>query len=416
MVATPSLQRWVCALLVALMAMGPASAVVDDPAKDATPTHSVFTLFRSANMANADKLASGIGFHSFRIPAVVTTSTGRILAFAEGRRHDNRDFGDINLVFKRTKTTTDNGAAIGDWEGLQEVVGKGNGTWGNPTPVVDGNTIYLFLSWNAAEYSQGGGDELPNGYITKPIDKTWEGRRHLYLTQSTDDGKTWTDPVDLTRELTPANKAWDAVGPGNGIVLTTGEVVVPADGRNIIGRGSPGKRTWTYQPLSGAGSEGTIAETFDGKLYRNDRAGKADNYRKVARGNLSSFSSFSLDTGLPDPACQGSTLVYNRDDTNGPARILFMNSAHADRRVFMRVRISYDDDAAKWNYGRELRDFPVSGAGDEGGYSSMTKTRDFKIGALVETDWQNGATGDKNSRAIVWRRFNLSWILNGPRG
>lgn len=401
-------------LLLALLAAGIASANVPDPAKDAAPYHKVYALFRSANMAGADKLSSGIGFHSFRIPAVVRTNTGRILAFAEGRRHDNRDFGDINLVYKRTKTTNNHGADLDDWEGLQEVVGKGPGTWGNPTPVVDGDTIYLFLSWNSGDYSQKGNDILPNGQKTKPVDATWEGRRHLYLTQSTDDGKTWTDPVDMTKQLTPDGQAWDAVGPGNGITIRSGELVIPAHGRNIIGRGAPGKRTWSYQKLAGAGSEGTVVQTPDGKLYRNDRAGKEDDYRKVARGSLTSFSGFSLDGGLPDPSCEASTMLYNLKDPKGPARTIFLNSAHKDSRRHMRVRISYDNDAKKYNYGRKLSDAAISGAGHEGGYSSMCKTADYKIGALVETDfYQTDGTKD-DYRAIVWRRFNLSWILHGP--
>lgn len=416
MANTSGLFRWLFATVFALLAVARPSAVanVDDPAKDANPYHKGFALFKSANMANADKLPSGIGFHSFRIPAVVTTSTGRILAFAEGRRHDNRDYGDINLVYKRTKTTTDNGAEPSDWEGLQEVVGKGDGTWGNPAPVVDGDTIYLFLSWNSGAYSQKGGDTLPDGTVTKKIDTTWEGRRHLYLTKSTDDGKTWSEPEDVTKELTPDGQAWDAVGPANGIVLTSGELVVPAQGRNLVGTGEPGKRTWKYQALSGAGSEGTVVQTQDGKLYRNDRAGGDDGYRKVARGDLESFSAFSLDDGLPDPGCEGATLLYNRKDDSGLSRVVFMNSANKDSRRHMRVRVSYDDDAAKFNYGRELSDAPISGAGNEGGYSSMTKTKDWKVGALVETDFYQSGGSKKDNRAIVWRRFNLSWILNGP--
>ncbi|RYO77000.1 hypothetical protein DL766_000609 [Monosporascus sp. MC13-8B] len=427
------------ALLVVLSATI-AIASVDDPAKDATPYHKGFAPFRSSNMGGADKLPNGVGFHSFRIPAVFRTASGRILAFAEGRRHDNRDFGDINLVFKRTKTASDHGESLSDWESLQEVVGKGAGTWGNPTPIVDvshllrsrctalediltwgapfprqdGNTIYLLMSWNSGGYSQNAGDILPNGQKTKKIDETWEGRRHLFLTQSTDDGKTWSEPVDMTEQLTPSGQAWDAVGLGNGIVISSGEVVVPAQGRNIIGRGQPGNRVWSYQSLQSAGSEGTVAQTPDGKLYRNDRAGKADNYRKVARGTLSSFSQFTLDSGLPDPACEASTFLYNLKDGKGPARLLFLNSADKDSRRHMRVRISYDADAKKFNYGRKLADAPIAGAGHEGGYSSMTKTADFKIGALVETDFSQTDGSKDDYRAIVWRRFNLSWILNGP--
>lgn len=405
--------RWLQGIALWALLTPLSQANVPDPAKDATPYHKEFVLFRSANMASPDKLSSGIGFHSFRIPAVVTTSTGRILAFAEGRRHNNRDYGDINLVYKRTKTTSNHGAAPGDWESLKEVIGDGAGTWGNPTPVVDGKTIYLFMSWNGAKYSQVGGMTLPDGTKTKSIDSTWEGRRHLYLSQSTDDGATWSKPVDVTNKLTPANRAWDAVGPGNGIKLTTGELVVPAQGRNLIGRGPSGNRTWTMQVLPGAGSEGTIAQTPDGKLYRNDRF--SGGYRKVARGTLTSFGSFAQDGGLPDPGCQGSVLLYNRADSKGPARTIFMNSASKTSRRAMRVRISYDSNAAKYNFGRELANAPVSGAGNEGGYSSMTKTADFKIGALVENDFYNDKGGEKSYRSITWRRFNLSWILNGPR-
>ncbi|KAK9493142.1 glycoside hydrolase family 33 protein [Lipomyces doorenjongii] len=408
------MKQWLATLTVVTVAAFLVCAVVDDPAKHANPYHKEFTLFHSANMASPDKLASGVGFHSFRIPAVVRTSTGRILAFAEGRRHNNKDFGDINLVYKRTKTTTDNGENPGDWESLREVVGIGPGTWGNPTPVVDGNTVYLFLSWNGGGYSQQGGDVLPDGTITKKIDSTWAGRRHLYLTASTDDGNTWSTPQDMTTALTPGGWAWDAVGPGNGIKLTSGELVVPAMGRNIVGRGTPGSRTWSLQRLSGAGSEGTIVQTPDGNLYRNDRPSRAG-YRKVARGTLAGgIGDFAADSGLPDPACEGSVLLYNLASPAGPARTIFMNSASTTSRRQMRVRISYDANAAKFDYGRKLSDAPVEGAGHEGGYSSMTKTADYKIGALVESDFFNDGSGPMSYRAILWRRFNLSWILNGP--
>lgn len=232
--------------------------------------------------------------------------------------------------------------------------------------MVDGSTVYLFRSWNGGGYNQPGKDTLPDGSITKPIDTTWAGRRHLYLTVSTDDGNTWSTPKDVTTTLPPQNWSWDAVGPGIGIKLTTGELVVPAQKRNLIGRGPTGNRTWTMQEVAGGGSQSTIAQTPDGGLYRNDRSpGKT--YRKVARGTLSGFGTFSEGKGPPDPACEGSVLLYNHADS-GPVRTIFINSASQSSRRQMRVRISYNQDVARWDFGRELVNAKVSGAGYEGGY------------------------------------------------
>jgi sialidase-1 len=95
--------------------------------------------------------------------------------------------------------------------------------------------------------------------------------------------------------------------------------------------------------------------------------------------------------------------VYNLADDKGPARLVFLNSAHKDSRLFMRVRISYDADAKKFNYGRELKDAPIKGVGNEGGYLSMTKTGDFRIGALVETDFYETKGSKDDHRTIVGR-------------
>jgi sialidase-1 len=75
----------------------------------------------------------------------------------------------------------------------------------------------------------------------------------------------------------------------------------------------------------------------------------------------------------------------------------------------MRVRISYDN-ARTWPNSRPLSEGPKpAGAGTEGGYSSMTKTADDRIGALVESN----LNVNNSARSIIFRKFNLSWILHG---
>lgn len=395
----------------------PSLSAVDDPAKDAPQQHTAYVLFQGGHRESLN----GITYHSFRIPAIVRTNAGTLLAFAEGRVKSNQDHGNINLVYKRG---VNNGATASDWSGLKEAVGAGMGTWGNPTPVVDRatGTIWLFLSWNAADKSLGGGTNPDTGEPTSPI-RQW-GERRVYAMKSTDDGLTFTGldgssrPTDLTEALLPKTKAdgstwaWDAMGPGAGLYTSGGALVIPAQHRNIYS--TDHGRTWKVQKLAEGTGEATITELADGTLYRNDRPGgttwaEIAKRRFVARGGLDSgFTPFTPDDTLLDPKNQASVLQYNND---APARTIFLNSASTEVRTKMRVRLSYDG-ARTWPVSRPLSDGPSApGAGTEGGYSSMAKTSDYRIGALVES---NLDVGDRTSaRSIVFRKFNLSWILHG---
>jgi hypothetical protein len=84
------------------------------------------------------------GYCTFRIPAIVTTTKGTVLAFAEGRRNNIFDTGDIDLVYKRSE---DNGKT---WSKMKIVWDETLNVCGNPSPVVDKTTgtIYLLCCWN----------------------------------------------------------------------------------------------------------------------------------------------------------------------------------------------------------------------------------------------------------------------------
>src|SRR5690606_35962131 len=71
------------------------------------------------------------GHKSYRIPAIVALSNGDLLAFCEGRVHGSADFGDINIVLKRSSNRGKT------WSALQTIVDADTLQAGNPAPVVD---------------------------------------------------------------------------------------------------------------------------------------------------------------------------------------------------------------------------------------------------------------------------------------
>ena len=403
---------------VALVAV--AAALMTSPAAHASAgTHSETLLFDGGG---GEEL-NGVPYHSFRIPSLVRTASGSLLAFAEGRVATNHDYGNINVVYKRS---TDGGAT---WSGLRQVVGATQATWGNPTAVVDQatGTIWMAMSWCPPGYGQASDTD------TTPITE-WDQRK-VFLSNSTDDGLTWTTPVDMTETLKPKTRgdgaAWvhDAVGPGVGIQTSTGRLVIPAWHRDIYS--DDHGATWKDQVITDAAtgaeqdgtSEGTVLELADGRLLRNDRAvatvWDTAKRRWVARGTIEDgFTAFAPDPALLDPDAQGSIMRYN---TASPSRIVFLNSASTVNRRNMTLRISYDE-AKTWPISRQLDDAPLpawSGLGSgnvaEGGYSSIVKLTYggvYGVGALVEVN-ENIDDSATSHRSIVFRTVSLSWILNG---
>jgi sialidase-1 len=346
-----------------------------------------------------------VSYHSFRIPSIIRTNAGTLIAFAEGRVCTASDYGNINLVYKRS---FDHGVS---WGPLQEVVGAGQGTWGNPTAVVDADTgtIWLFLSWNAEDKSEKGD---PNPCDGSPTSAVGPGDRPVKMTASTDDGGHWTTPVDLTTDTQPPGMAWDAVGPGVGIQVTVGtspgRLVVPATGRNIYSDDQGA--SWTFAPVPDGTGEATIVELSTGELLRNDRAVKnvwdTAKRRWLSRGTIAGgFEDFFPHGDLLDPRVEGASLRYSVH----PHRLVFLNPASTVGRCKMRVRLSYDDGVT-WPLSRQLRDEAPTDAQcelDPDGYSSLARTADSHIGALAERAQGGG------HRGIEFHRFNLSWIVDG---
>src|SRR5690606_22809056 len=127
------------------------------------------------------------GFQVYRIPAIVTANSGRLLAFAEARKlRSGGDSGDIDMV---VKLSDDNGKT---WGSMITIWDEGLNTCGNPVPIVDEVTgkIHLLLTWNNGADDWG---TLTNG--------TGEDTRRVYYTSSDDEGATWSTPKEITESV-----------------------------------------------------------------------------------------------------------------------------------------------------------------------------------------------------------------------
>ncbi|HTM49415.1 MAG TPA: sialidase family protein [Bryobacteraceae bacterium] len=331
------------------------------------------------------------GYHTYRIPALITTSRGTLLAFVEGRRQSRSDSGDIDLLLKRS---FDRGKT---WSKAQVIADLGADTIGNPAPVVDRRSggIILLLTRNPGEVTE-----------KQIIDSAVETTRTVWISRSADDGATWTPPVEITASVKEPEWTWYATGPGAGIQLESGRLVIPCD--HIV-KGSKARhshviysddrgKSWKIGGIADEKTnESAVAELRDGSLLLNMRSYQGDNRRRIAisRDAGLTFSKAEPDPALIEPVCQASLIRAVRPGKKSDGRLLFSNPA-ALKRVRMTVRLS-PDDGKTWPVSRVLHEGPAA-------YSSLAVLNDGTIGILYER-------GEHDSyEQITFARFPLAWL------
>lgn len=388
------------------------------PAESARSSASSPSSASSSSVASASSAATGFeqqvlfkasqdpGYACYRIPAVVKTTKGTLLAFAEGRVNDCSDAGDIDIVLKRS---TDGGRT---WGPLQ-VVNEGAGdTHGNPAPIVDRETGRVVL---AETYNTGRTD---GRNCDVPCDRT------PHMQHSDDDGRTWSEPRDLSDEILPAHwNSWYATGPVHGIQLTRGRhagrlvfgvntetwngsrvsanhaaLIVSDDGGDHWRIGA--SDSW---PIADDGtfrqkpSEMTMTEGADGTILVSGREqdGTDLGHRTQAFSRDGGDSFTSPFRALPDlytPQVQGSTLRLGN-------RILLACPGDPDRRRTMMVRSSYDGGRT-W----DSVDRGTVVTTDWSGYSDMVGIGGSTVGLLYE----GGAVDARDE--IRFARFTEDWL------
>ncbi|HEY9161158.1 MAG TPA: exo-alpha-sialidase [Desulfomonilia bacterium] len=315
----------------------------------------------------------------YRIPSMLTMKDdlGRdiVIAFAESRADVMLDWGDIDLVMRRS---VDGGKT---WGSIQVLVDAGGHTAGNPCPVFDRDTRTLWLPYC--------------------IDN-----KEVWMMKSTDFGKTFSKPFQITKELGLELKCDSSplcmeygTGPGTGIQLNNSRLVVPAyffgpsikRGAHVIYSDDHGK-TWHKGKDLGIGEEPQAFVMADGTLNMNCRY-KRCQPRQVGLsrdGGKTWFKQYP-DNALIDAETQAS--IISLPGTSG--NIIFSNPAGCARGN-MTLRMSLDDGVT-WPFSREVYNGPSC-------YSQLCTLPDGEVLLLFETgkyDYREG---------LMLVRFPPGWL------
>lgn len=321
------------------------------------------------------------GVHTYRIPGIVTSKKGTLLAVYDIRYKHAGDLpADIDVGLSRS---TDGGET---WEAPRVIMNFGTGDpkegVGDPAILVDDRTGRI---WVAAIWAHGG-----HSLRTSKSGLKLGESGQFVLSYSDDDGKTWSEPRNITPEIAP-DKDWRIVfnGPGGGITTRGGDLVFAAqywDAENmphatLVFSRDRGE-TWKIgKPARSNTTEAQVVELSDGSLMLNMRDNRGGSRAvSVTKDFGETWTEHpSNRKTLPEPVCQASLLRL--DWTSGKekkGRLAFLNPNVTRGRYNMTLQIS-EDDGLTWP--RKLRLYDPNCYG----YSSLTLIGDEHLGALYET-------------------------------
>jgi sialidase-1 len=341
------------------------------------------------------------GHKSYRIPAIIRLSNGQLLAFAEGRVRGSGDFGDINIVLKRSN---DQGKT---WSNITTVVNYDSLQAGNPAPVVDDTDPAfpqgrIFLFYNTGNNHEG---EIRKG----------NGLREVWYKTSADGGQTWSEAVNITKQVHRPNQPsinpaynykddWRSYAntPGHAMQFTSGKY----KGRILVAanhsQGNPSHQFEDYfshvfytddhgktfrlgETVNMPGSnEATAVEISGNGLMLNARNQKGDIKARivaVSKNGGETWDRIFFDKKLPDPVCEGSILsIGNRKGKN---TLAFCNAADTLYRDNLTLRISLND-GCDWPIAIPVDKSTNPEKGDYTAYADIVKVSKHEIGVLYE--------------------------------
>jgi sialidase-1 len=357
------------------------------------------------------------GYWNYRVPGILSTPLGTVLATAEARRGRGGDWDGNDVLLCRS---LDGGRT---WEPSQVVVGceqYGPGPVSNFVMVAAGDTVHALYCHNYAR---------------------------VFYTCSTNDGETFSDPVEITAAMEPFREVYPwrviATGPGHGIQLERGlhcgRLIVPvwmSDGSGTeFGPGKlghrpssvasiysdDGGRTWqcgAFVAHTGERvvnpSETLAVELDDGRILFNLRSESRQNRRlvSVSPDGTHDWSTPRFDDALLEPVCMASLLRLRQRAATGESVYLFANPdnleneltpaggnlAHDRKRLTVKMSV---DECRTWPYARVIEPGPS-------GYSDLAETPDGAILCIYECGMIERMT---DTRSLTVARFDLDWVM-----
>ncbi|MBY5959295.1 glycoside hydrolase [Membranicola marinus] len=316
----------------------------------------------------------------YRIPAIVTAPNGDLIAAIDERVPgcaDLRGSRDINIVLRRSM---DNGDS---WTDIQTVVDFPDGkSASDPSMIVDEETGEVFMFYNYMDL-----DKEKDVY-------------YLHVVKSSDNGNTWSEPFDITDQITKAewHNDFKFITSGRGIQTKDGwllhTLVNLKNGLHIFGSKDHGASWFLIDTPIEVGDESKIIQLDNGDWMINSRVNQGGRrYVHVSDDQGQSWTSRPANQ-LTDPGNNAGIIRYSSksagDDQN---RLLFCNTNSEKGRKNLTIRISYDEGKT-WSDGKVI--YPGSAA-----YSSITILENGEIGVFFERD-------DYSRNTFV--KFPIEWV------